>query len=229
MAAVHRPVGRGNREGRLDGPPPSRPGRLLAAEVRGAGVANIKPLLERAWRLALCAAIVLVVSWALAPAVAAAHPGRTASDGCHYCRTNCARWGEVADQRHCHGAPAPRVDPPDRVLPAVPAGSPPPDPPGWWDRYGFWTVAGAVGIGLWLRSGSTSKPTRTPPSTSTGPRSRPTADPEPSHSQTTSTTRSGPLQCSCGGRFVPRKGPYGKFLGCSRYPRCRNTRSLPKT
>ncbi len=32
-----------------------------------------------------------------------AHPGRTASDGCHYCRTNCAKWGEVANARHCHG------------------------------------------------------------------------------------------------------------------------------
>lgn len=39
-----------------------------------------------------------------------AHPGRTASDGCHYCRTNCASWGEVQGARHCHGgytAPAP--------------------------------------------------------------------------------------------------------------------------
>lgn len=32
-----------------------------------------------------------------------AHPGNTASDGCHYCRTNCAKWGEVEDARHCHG------------------------------------------------------------------------------------------------------------------------------
>ena len=32
-----------------------------------------------------------------------AHPGRTAADGCHYCRTNCDKWGEVADARHCHG------------------------------------------------------------------------------------------------------------------------------
>lgn len=31
-----------------------------------------------------------------------AHPGRTASDGCHYCRTNCAKWGEVQGARHCH-------------------------------------------------------------------------------------------------------------------------------
>ena len=31
-----------------------------------------------------------------------AHPGRTAADGCHYCRTNCDKWGEVAGTRHCH-------------------------------------------------------------------------------------------------------------------------------
>lgn len=31
-----------------------------------------------------------------------AHPGRTASDGCHYCRTNCAKWGEIEGVRHCH-------------------------------------------------------------------------------------------------------------------------------
>ena len=31
-----------------------------------------------------------------------AHPGRTAADGCHYCRTNCDKWGEVAGARHCH-------------------------------------------------------------------------------------------------------------------------------
>lgn len=33
---------------------------------------------------------------------ASAHPGRTASDGCHYCRTNCESWGVPQDQRHCH-------------------------------------------------------------------------------------------------------------------------------
>lgn len=39
-----------------------------------------------------------------------AHPGRTASDGCHYCRTNCGSWGVAWNARHCHGgytAPAP--------------------------------------------------------------------------------------------------------------------------
>ena len=32
-----------------------------------------------------------------------AHPGNTASDGCHYCRTNCDSWGVAWNQRHCHG------------------------------------------------------------------------------------------------------------------------------
>ena len=32
-----------------------------------------------------------------------AHPGRTAADGCHYCRTNCDKWGVAWDERHCHG------------------------------------------------------------------------------------------------------------------------------
>jgi hypothetical protein len=31
-----------------------------------------------------------------------AHPGNTASDGCHYCRTNCDKWWEVWNARHCH-------------------------------------------------------------------------------------------------------------------------------
>ena len=31
-----------------------------------------------------------------------AHPGRTASDGCHYCRTNCDKWGVPWNERHCH-------------------------------------------------------------------------------------------------------------------------------
>ncbi|MGQ0668370.1 MAG: topoisomerase DNA-binding C4 zinc finger domain-containing protein [Actinomycetota bacterium] len=31
--------------------------------------------------------------------------------------------------------------------------------------------------------------------------------------------------CLCGGRWVLRTGRYGKFYGCSNYPRCRRTRS----
>lgn len=38
----------------------------------------------------------------LIPFFVQAHPGRTASDGCHYCRTNCDRWGVAWNERHCH-------------------------------------------------------------------------------------------------------------------------------
>jgi endonuclease YncB( thermonuclease family) len=34
---------------------------------------------------------------------AEAHPGNTAADGCHYCRTNCDKWGVPWGERHCHG------------------------------------------------------------------------------------------------------------------------------
>lgn len=44
----------------------------------------------------------LVLSLLLS-SVVTAHPGRTASDGCHYCRTNCGSWGVPEGQRHCHG------------------------------------------------------------------------------------------------------------------------------
>lgn len=36
-----------------------------------------------------------------------AHPGRTAADGCHYCRTNCEKWGVEQDARHCHNGNRP--------------------------------------------------------------------------------------------------------------------------
>lgn len=35
------------------------------------------------------------------PSIVAAHPGKTATDGCHYCRTNCDTWGVPCDERHC--------------------------------------------------------------------------------------------------------------------------------
>lgn len=37
------------------------------------------------------------------PSISFAHPGNTAADGCHYCRTNCDKWGEAWGERHCHG------------------------------------------------------------------------------------------------------------------------------
>jgi len=58
-----------------------------------------------------------------------AHPGNTASDGCHYCRTNCSKWGEVSGARHCHGgyvAPAPIKPPPPKYAPPPPSPKPSP-------------------------------------------------------------------------------------------------------
>ena len=43
--------------------------------------------------------------------VGTAHPGGTAADGCHYCWTNCAQWGEVEGARHCHGNNIEELDP----------------------------------------------------------------------------------------------------------------------
>lgn len=57
-----------------------------------------------------------------------AHPGRTANDGCHYCRTNCDSWGVAWNARHCHGGtistPPPSTESntgyvPDRALARV--------------------------------------------------------------------------------------------------------------
>lgn len=55
------------------------------------------------------------------PLTVAAHPGRTASDGCHYCRTRCDYWGQAWNARHCHGgytAPTPSYSPPKPSCPA---------------------------------------------------------------------------------------------------------------
>lgn len=44
----------------------------------------------------------LLITIFLIPLFTFAHPGRTASDGCHYCWTNCESWGYVYGTRHCH-------------------------------------------------------------------------------------------------------------------------------
>ena len=36
------------------------------------------------------------------PTTVFAHPGKTDANGCHYCRTNCAKWGLYNGQYHCH-------------------------------------------------------------------------------------------------------------------------------
>ena len=50
--------------------------------------------------------VLLALAFTVSQAVA--HPGNTAADGCHYCRTNCAEWGKLEGQRHCHQARQPR-------------------------------------------------------------------------------------------------------------------------
>ena len=45
---------------------------------------------------------ILAAALCLVAAVVAAHPGGRASDGCHYCRSNCEKWDLEKDERHCH-------------------------------------------------------------------------------------------------------------------------------
>jgi len=54
--------------------------------------------------------ILISLSILIIPLSTYAHPGNTASDGCHYCRTNCDKWGEVWDARHCHGGYTPTIN-----------------------------------------------------------------------------------------------------------------------
>lgn len=52
-------------------------------------------------KLAGILAFFVLVLMSASPSLA--HPGNTASDGCHYCRTNCDYWGVPWNERHCHG------------------------------------------------------------------------------------------------------------------------------
>ena len=90
---------------------------------------------RRASRTNFTAVKTLIIALLLAlvaPLLASAHPGRTAADGCHYCRTNCARWGVPANQRHCHGggstAPTTQTSPPAATAPSSPAATSPSAP-----------------------------------------------------------------------------------------------------
>ena len=61
---------------------------------------------------------ILAVVICFVASVGFAHPGGTASDGCHYCRSNCAKWDLEKDERHCHNG--------DSDTPAPDAPVPPP-------------------------------------------------------------------------------------------------------
>lgn len=51
-------------------------------------------------RIAL--SVILSILLILLPVIAEAHPGRTDSNGGHYCRTNCAKWGLKDGEYHFH-------------------------------------------------------------------------------------------------------------------------------
>ena len=46
--------------------------------------------------------IVIMCLLLVIPNEVKAHPGKTNADGCHYCRTNCAKWGLSDGEYHCH-------------------------------------------------------------------------------------------------------------------------------
>ncbi|OGK19858.1 hypothetical protein A3C23_04095 [Candidatus Roizmanbacteria bacterium RIFCSPHIGHO2_02_FULL_37_13b] len=54
----------------------------------------------------------LLVLFLVSSQSVSAHPGNTAADGCHYCRTNCDKWGVPWDERHCHGGGSAPVEQP---------------------------------------------------------------------------------------------------------------------
>lgn len=45
---------------------------------------------------------VLAIAFGFVAVAGFAHPGGRASDGCHYCRSNCEKWNLEKDERHCH-------------------------------------------------------------------------------------------------------------------------------
>ena len=47
--------------------------------------------------------LIMIMIVILSPLYVEAHPGRTDSNGCHTCRTNCDKWGLSYGQYHCHG------------------------------------------------------------------------------------------------------------------------------
>ena len=96
-----------------------------------------------------------------------AHPGRTASDGCHYCRTNCDSWGVPWGERHCHGGgyspPSSDYSPPPNYSPPPPTTNYVPQTTNYdysdnntetEDDSWVWYIIGALGIGgtiYWYR------------------------------------------------------------------------------
>ena len=132
--------------------------------------------------------------------IASAHPGRTASDGCHYCRTNCDKWGVAWNQRHCHGG----------SLYTPPSDSN--DGGGGW----IWWVAGIGGfIGVSWIWGTIEDHRKSKIQKQSNIRS---------NSKNNTKINTCP-RCKSG-NLQRKRGRYGYFIGCSNYPNCRYTRSI---
>ena len=79
---------------------------------------------NRMWRNCASPSLMLVTVLLLTIAVVPvmAHPGGTADDGCHFCRSNCSKWNVEVDKRHCHNAGGGSAATPGQVA-TCPAGS----------------------------------------------------------------------------------------------------------
>lgn len=55
---------------------------------------------------------------------AAAHSVRTDAIGCHVCRTNCAKWGDLPDASLCHNKPKPRLSESTTSATGIPKAAP---------------------------------------------------------------------------------------------------------
>ena len=77
------------------------PARSADGPRKGPSEARGQPVRTRAERSLLVMIVTVLLTLTGAPSLA--HPGNTGSDGCHYCRTNCASWGVPQNARHCHG------------------------------------------------------------------------------------------------------------------------------
>ena len=53
-------------------------------------------------KISLYFIVFIFVCFYIFPISVFAHPGNTDGNGCHYCRTNCAKWGLANGQYHCH-------------------------------------------------------------------------------------------------------------------------------
>jgi len=143
------------------------------------------------------AALILVI-WILLPVMVDAHPGNTASDGCHYCRTNCDRWGRAWNKRHCHGG-----------------GSSSSSSGGSSGLSTLLIVGGLIYVSyLGYISHKVDKEMR---------EENRKGNNSSNHPQDYSDVKNCPR---CGSRMVLRMNNKtgSKFYGCSRYPRCNGTR-----